>query len=177
MPTTTVGSLTEPIAEAREAESRQSSSTVGNDLPGQSEDLSLAYEELASLKEECDRLRSLVSQLPGFDVDAVSSVKGSLRIDTNSGPESTLTPTRPLQRMNSDPAGLSVRRRADESRHLQDNPSSSFERDFILRIDQLVWRKARDPREVLEQSNMESLLERISLWERAVRTRYRQRQL
>jgi hypothetical protein len=51
--------------------------------------------------------------------------------------------------------------------------SAALTTDFVLAIDKLVWRKTRPKEVVLSQDNVDSLLERLGLWERVVRTRYR----
>jgi len=137
----------------------------------QSHALSLAYKELDSLRVECIRLRSLVSQLPGM---ASSSRRHYPTFD----PDATIRPATSLRRVHSESAAQAAGSHAHFTTSLsQTSQASSQERDFISKIDQLVWRKTRDGSEVVVPSNLENLYERVSLWERAVRTRYRQRQM
>ncbi len=44
--------------------------------------------------------------------------------------------------------------------------------DFLKKVDRLVWRRTRPTDVVLSEENVDSLMERLTVWERAVRTRY-----
>jgi hypothetical protein len=135
----------------------------------QSRALSHAYEELGSLKAECDRLRSLVAQLPSFTSE-------SRHHQPTFDPDATIRPAQTIRRVRSDSTAFAPEHRI-LSPSLSTSQTSSRENEFISKIDQLVWRRPRDPSDVMSPSNLENLYERVSLWEKAVRTRYRQRQM
>jgi len=136
---------------------------------GQSRALALAYDELDSLRSECNRLRSLVAQLPCFTSETRHHQPAF-------DPDATIRPAQTIRRVRSDSTAFAPEHRTLPS-SLSISQISSRENEFISKIDQLVWRRARDPSDVMSPSNLENLYERVSLWEKAVRTRYRQRQM
>lgn len=147
-------------------------------LAQESHDLQAAYEELESLRAECERLRSAVSRLPIVENGQAKLPNGFGNMDD---PDSTITPIKTVQRTSlTQPSLVSqskVSSRAEHSSHSARPTRIQKEEEFIMKIDHLVWRKSRNSDEVLSQLNLDNLYERLSLWERAVRTRYRQRPL
>ena len=135
-------------------------------------DLELAYDELASLRVECERLRSLVSQLPGIELRPFSMSDDHTHEDSLG--DLTIKPI--YRDALHDHSGFATQGGVSRTNGSigAEHPSHK-EREFIMKLDRLVWRKSRDVNEVLSPSNLDNLFERMSLWERAVRTRYRQR--
>ena len=126
--------------------------------------LLLANQELASLRHEYDQLRSIVSQLPGITDGSFVLHDANTRLDVPTSPHLTDV----TESVQDSASQADVDADAENEDRLFHNAI-----EFVLEVDKLVWRQERPRDTVLEEQNIRNLLERMTLWERAVRTRYR----